>query len=97
MSETVYGGYQITVQDMEYQVAATGLSLYSRNAPFEEQKWTLLAFVPTNTLFEFSRSVKVIINSAAAFMLVVGIIAAFIISTHIAHPIANLRKELAKA
>ncbi|MGM9604156.1 MAG: EAL domain-containing protein [Faecousia sp.] len=94
LTESKYGGYTAVREGTGYSVSLTQLSLYSRNAPFEQQRWYVMGAVPTASLFAFTGQVKTTLIIAVLLMLVFGITGALIASWHIARPITALRREL---
>lgn len=94
LTPSKYGGYASTQGGIDYTISLTPLSLYSRNAPFEDQHWYVLGAVPTDSLFSFASHVKTILAITVVTMLVFGIAGSLLASFHIARPITGLRREL---
>lgn len=92
-----YGGFLIDRDGTEYEVALTPLSLYSRNAPFEQQHWYILGAAPSDHLLAFSNQVRWMLIAVLALMFLLGIACALVTGWHIASPVVALRKELAAA
>ena len=88
------GGYTIGRGNTEFTLSLTGLTLYNRNAPFENQHWYVLGAVPTNSLFAFTSQVKTMLLITVLLMLSFGTYGAFYASWHISRPITALRREL---
>lgn len=97
LTQGPYGGYVTTRSETEYTVSLTPLSLYSRNAPFEQQRWYVMGAVPTENLYAFSSQVRAILTVTVLLMLAFGITGALGASWHIARPISGLRRELKAA
>lgn len=88
------GGYTVTQGGTGYSVSLTRLSLYSRNAPFEQQRWYVMGAVPTARLFAFTAEVRATLVVTVILMLAFGSVGALLASWHIARPITALRREL---
>lgn len=94
LTQAKYGGYSCIQKGTDYSVSLTPLKLYSRNAPFEQQRWYVMGAVPTANLFAFTGQVKTSLAISVVLMLVFGIAGALLASWHIARPITALRREL---
>lgn len=92
-----YGGFRIEQDGTDYEVALTQLSLYSRNAPFEQQHWYVLGAVPSDSLFAFTNHVRWMLIITVVLMLMLGFGCALLASWHIARPVVSLRKEMGQA
>lgn len=94
LGESNYHGYTTVHNRKTYEVALAPLSVYSRNAPFEQQHWYVLGAVPHQHLFAFTEEVRWMLLLAIVLMLAFGFIIAFITSWLISKPIISLQKEL---
>ena len=93
-SPSEHGGYTVSRDNTDFTVSVTGLTLYNRNAPFENQRWYVLGAVPTDSLFSFTSQVRTMLLITVLLMLSFGIYGAFYASWHISRPITALRREL---
>ena len=93
-TESKFGGYACSQNGTDYTVSLTPLTLYSRNAPFEQQRWYVMGAVPTQSLFSFTSQVETILLITVALMLGFGIAGSLFASWHIARPVTALRREL---
>ena len=93
-SPSKYGGYTVSRDNTDFTVSLTGLTLYNRNAPFENQHWYVLGAVPTDRLFSFTSQVRTMLMITVLLMLSFGTYGAFYASWHISKPITALRREL---
>lgn len=94
---TEYNGFHISKERTEYEAFLSPLSIYSRNTPFENQKWYVFGAVPTRNLFAFTNRVEILVLLACLIVLIAGSAAALYASWRIAKPIKGLQKELADA
>ena len=94
LTPSKYGGFSTRLDATDYTVSLTSLSLYSRNAPFEHQRWYVMGAVPTASLFSFTAQIRTMLIFTVILMLVFGIGGALFASWHIAKPITSLRREL---
>ncbi len=89
-----HAGAWMTVQGQRYYVYSCNLDLYSRNAPFSNDVWTLSATVSRQQLYGFSKVVHNLFLVIAVAMLALGAVSSLIISQKISWPITNLYREI---
>ena len=97
LSPSEFGGFTTCLEGTDYTVTLTPLTLYSRNAPFEHQRWYVMGAVPSDSLFSFTAQVRTMLTVTVILMLVFGIGGSLFASWHIAKPITSLRRELETA
>ena len=94
LSQSTYGGWTVHQGGTDYNVSLSPLTLYNRNAPFENQRWYVLGAVPSGRLFAFASQVKLMLLITVMLMLAFGIYGSLYASWHISKPITALRREL---
>ncbi len=62
----------LTLNDETGYAAVQSLDLYSRNAPFSNEKWLLVGTVRSSILFRFAHTVQQVIASAVLLTLLLG-------------------------
>lgn len=77
--------------------AAKRLVLYSKNAPFDSDKWYLLGIGSTKSLFAFSGQVQNILFLSVVLTFIVGLAGIVYASYRLSKPIKKLSEEVAKA
>ncbi len=87
------------VKDAEndYYGASRNLVLYSRNAPFESDKWYLIGFARQDDLYAFSIQVARTLAVAFVGTVLIGLIGIFLVSYRLSKPIRMLSEEVDKA
>ena len=91
------GDYWIRTDNRRYYAAITSLSLYSRNAPFADEKWFLAGCVEEMSLFSFALHVMHLLLLAGVLMIAVGVICSLAVSRSLARPISKLSEEVIAA
>ncbi len=84
-------------EDNKYYGAAGNIVLYSRNAPFDADKWYLVGFAEQKDLFAFSLLMTRTLVFSFVGMLFIGLIGIFLVSYHLSKPIHMLSDEVEKA
>ena len=91
------GGYAFELDGKQQYADVELLTLYSNNAPFDQERWSLIGVVQTNWLYAFSRQMTTILLAALLVNLAAGIVGSVIISRRLSNPIQVLSKEVAQA
>ena len=68
--------------------------LYSRNAPFSNERWLLIGTVNSKVLFAFADNVRNVIAIAIVFTLVLGALGSLVIARNLAYPVELLYHEV---
>ena len=77
--------------------AVQNLDLYSRNAPFSNEKWLLVGTVRSSILFRFAHTVQQVITSAVLLTLLLGAVSSLLVSRGLARPAEQLYCEVLAA
>lgn len=91
------GDYWLNVDGHRYYAATAPLSLYSKNAPFSNEKWFVAGCVEETSLFSFSVHVMQLLVLAGVLLVFVGIVCSVFVSKSLAAPISTLYKEVVAA
>ena len=91
------GSWKYTLGKEQQRCSVRPLSLYSRNAPFANEKWLILGAVEENALFAFSHQVWSWLLLAVVATAAVGFLGCLVVSRQLAKPVAQLSAELAAA
>lgn len=81
----------------EYCGAATPLVLYSRNAPFDSDKWYLVGFGRREHLFAFSKQIQTVLGGSFVLTALIGLVGILLVSYRLSKPIRMLSEEVEKA
>ena len=84
----------LTLRDKDYYAVALPITLYSRNAPFSNERWLLIGTVKSKVLFAFADNVRNVIVIAIAFTLVLGALGSLVVARNLAHPVELLYHEV---
>lgn len=84
-------------EDNKYYGAVKNIVLYSRNAPFDADKWYLVGLAERDDLFAFSIHVTRTLAFSFVGTILIGLIGIFLVSYHLARPIHMLSGEVEKA
>lgn len=84
-------------EDNKYYGAVRNLVLYSRNAPFDADKWYLIGLAKRDDLFAFSIQVTGTLAVSFVGTILIGLIGIFLVSYHLSKPIHMLSGEVEKA
>lgn len=84
-------------EDNKYYGAARNIVLYSKNAPFDADKWYLVGFAKRDDLFAFSIQVTRTLAFSFVGTILIGLIGIFLVSYHLSKPIRMLSGEVEKA
>lgn len=90
---------EAAVEDREngYYGAARSLVLYSRNAPFDSDKWYLVGFAAEEDLYAFAIQVQRTLTASFVGTILIGLIGIFLVSYRLSKPIHMLSGEVEKA
>ena len=84
----------LTLRNKDYYAVALPITLYSRNAPFSNERWLLIGTVNSKVLFAFADNVRSVIAIAIAFTLVLGALGSLVVARNLAHPVELLYHEV---
>ena len=84
----------LTLRNKDYYAVALPITLYSRNAPFSNERWLLIGTVNSKVLFAFADNVRSVIAIAIAFTLVLGALGSLVIARNLAYPVELLYHEV---
>lgn len=84
----------LTLRNKDYYAVALPITLYSRNAPFSNERWLLIGTVNSKVLFAFADNVRNVIVIAIAFTLVLGALGSLVVARNLAHPVELLYHEV---
>ena len=87
----------LTLNDETGYAAVQSLDLYSRNAPFSNEKWLLVGTVRSSILFRFARTVQQVITAAVLLTLLLGAVSSLLVSRGLARPTEQLYCEVLAA
>ena len=87
----------LTLNDETGYAAVQNLDLYSRNAPFSNEKWLLVGTVRSSILFRFAHTVQQVITSAVLLTLLLGAVSSLLVSRGLARPAEQLYCEVLAA
>lgn len=90
-------GYTLQENERPYFAAVKQLTLYSRNAPFESQRWYLTGTVANDDLYAFSRQFTLLLAIALLLNLAAGMIGSILIGRKLSNPIRRLSGEVGEA
>ena len=80
----------LTLRNKDYYAVALPITLYSRNAPFSNEKWLLVGTVRSSILFRFAHTVQRVITSAVLLTLLLGAVSSLLVSRGLARPAEQL-------
>ena len=83
----------LTLNDETGYAAVQSLDLYSRNAPFSNEKWLLVGTVRSSILFRFARTVQQVITAAVLLTLLLGAVSSLLVSRGLARPCTVVNAE----
>ena len=84
----------LTLRNKDYYAVALPITLYSRNAPFSNERWLLIGTVNSKVLFAFADNVRNVIAIAIVFTLVLGALGSLVIARNLAYPVELLYHEV---
>ena len=84
----------LTLRNKDYYAVALPITLYSRNAPFSNERWLLIGTVNSKVLFAFADNVRSVIAIAIVFTLVLGALGSLVVARNLAHPVELLYHEV---
>lgn len=87
----------VTDEENEYYGAARSMVLYSRNAPFDSDKWYLVGFAEEDDLYAFAIQVERTLTASFVGTILIGLIGIFLVSYRLSKPIHMLSGEVEKA
>lgn len=83
--------------DNKYYGAVRNIALYSRNTPFDADKWYLIGLAKRDDLFAFSIQATRTLAVSFVGTILIGLIGIFLVSYHLSKPIRMLSGEVEKA
>ena len=84
----------LTLRNKDYYAVALPITLYSRNAPFSNERWLLIGTVNSKVLFAFADNVRNVIAIAIVFTLVLGALGSLVVARNLAYPVELLYHEV---
>ncbi len=87
----------VTDEENEYYGAVRNMVLYSRNAPFDSDKWYLVGFAKEDDLYAFAIQVQRTLMASFIGTILIGLIGIFLVSYRLSKPIHMLSGEVEKA
>lgn len=87
-------GCWLQLHKKDYYAVALPISLYSRNAPFFNERWMLIGAVSSKTLFAFAQNVRHVLTIAVVLTLVLGVLSSLLVSRNLARPVELLYHEV---
>ena len=84
----------LTLRNKNYYAVALPITLYSRNAPFSNERWLLIGAVSSKVLFAFADNVRNVIAISIVFTLVLGALGSLVVARKLAHPVELLYHEV---
>lgn len=87
----------VTDAQNQYYGAARSLVLYSRNAPFDSDKWYLVGFAKEDDLYAFGIQVQRTLMASFVGTILIGLVGIFLVSYRLSKPIHMLSGEVEKA
>ena len=84
----------LTLRNKDYYAVALPITLYSRNAPFSNERWLLIGTVNSKVLFAFADNVRNVIAIAIVFTLVLGALGSLVVAHNLAYPVELLYHEV---
>ena len=97
LCKRVEGEYWFNLNSDTCYAAVQPIELYSRNAPFSQEKWVLVGEVHTSTLFSFAHTVQRVITVAIFLTLLLGAVSSVVVSLSVARPTEQLYREVLAA
>lgn len=87
----------VTDEENGYYGATRSLTLYSRNAPFDADKWYLVGFAREDDLYSFAIQVHRTLMVSFVGTILIGLAGIFLVSYRLSKPIYLLSGEVEKA
>ena len=87
-------GCWLNLHKRDYYAVAMPISLYSRNAPFSDERWLLIGAVNSMTLFAFALNVRHVLTAVVVGTLVLGMLSSLLIAHKLARPVELLYYEV---
>lgn len=87
----------VTDEKGEYYGAVRGLTLYSRNAPFDADQWYLIGMAKGSDLFAFATQIRRTLTACFLVTMLIGLVGILLVSYHLSKPIHLLSDEVKKA
>lgn len=91
------GREAVTDAKENYYGAVRGIVLYSRNAPFDADRWYLVGMAKGSDLFAFSTQIMRTLTVCFLATMLIGLIGILLVSYHLSKPIHLLSDEVRKA
>ena len=87
----------VTDAKEDYYGAVRGITLYSRNAPFDADRWYLVGMAKGSDLFAFSTQIKRTLTICFLVTMLIGLVGILLVSYRLSKPIHLLSDEVKKA
>ena len=87
-------GCWLNLHKRDYYAVAMPIFLYSRNAPFSDERWLLIGAVNSKTLFAFAQNVRNVLTAVVVGTLVLGILSSLLTAHKLARPVELLYHEV---
>ncbi len=84
-------------EENAYYGAVRNIVLYSRNAPFDSDKWYLVGFAKEEDLYAFAIQVQRMLMASFVGTILIGLVGIFLVSYRLSEPIRMLSGEVEKA
>lgn len=91
------GSTVVADAENEYYGAAQNIALYSRNAPFDSDRWYLVGLARRNDLFAFSTQIRRTLTLCFIATMLIGLVGILLVSYRLSKPIHLLSDEVRMA
>lgn len=81
----------------DYYGAVRSITLYSRNAPFDTDRWYLAGIAKRSDLFAFAAQIRRTLTVCFLVTMLIGLLGILLVSYHLSKPIHLLSDEVRKA
>lgn len=81
----------------DYYGAVRSITLYSRNAPFDKDRWYLAGIAKRSDLFAFATQIRRTLTACFLVTMLIGLLGILLVSYHLSKPIQLLSDEVRKA
>lgn len=90
-------GARCRIDGEKYYVDARPVSVYSSDAPYDEEEWMLLGMVKEKVLYKAARTTEYTLGVAVLLVLAVGLLGSLSIAKRLSTPVLRLSDEVQKA
>lgn len=87
----------VTDTKEDYYGAVREITLYSRNAPFDADRWYLIGMAKGSDLFAFATQIRRTLTICFIATMLIGLVGILLVSYHLSKPIHLLSDEVKKA